>query len=106
MASSAFVSALADSKYAAAIKLLDGEILAAKEAGSAAGSEALAELHYNRGACHQRLQLYRKALKVGGKLIAGAHARCLGRAPAAEALRSSKMIDCTSFVNTMCVPGL
>jgi hypothetical protein len=55
-----FTAAVVDGNYAAALRCLDGAIGAAQ--GS--GDPSLAPLLVNRGACNQRLQLYRKALKV------------------------------------------
>lgn len=56
---SAVVAALADGRHSAAIKALDADIKAAE--GS---KDGLARLHLNRGTCHQKLGIYRKALKV------------------------------------------
>lgn len=58
---SAFVAAAADGKHSAAIKALESEIKAA----GASKDAHLASLLLNRGICHQKLHLYRKALKVG-----------------------------------------
>ncbi|PNW88256.1 hypothetical protein CHLRE_01g021450v5 [Chlamydomonas reinhardtii] len=54
-----FVSALAEQRYTECAKVLDASI-AACDPGDAQGR---AEMLVNRGYCHQRVQLYRKALK-------------------------------------------
>lgn len=65
-----FVSALAEQRYTECAKVLDASI-AACDPGDAQGR---AEMLVNRGYCHQRVQLYRKALKV----------RAIGSLPAAS----------------------
>lgn len=63
MATVDLLSALADGNFSASIKQLD---LLIQKGGSQLASSQSAQLHLNRGFCNQKLQLYRKALKVGG----------------------------------------
>lgn len=68
-----FLAAVVDGNFSGTVKVLDAAI---KEASAAAPPPStLASLYVNRGFCNQRLQLYRKALKVW-------HARtqCIGHA--------------------------
>ena len=58
-----FFSAAADGNWSFGIKLLDVAIQASRSVDGS--SSALVALLLNRGFCNQRLQLYRKALKVG-----------------------------------------
>lgn len=59
----ALASLLADQNLTGALKVLDAAIGGA-EADFAAARARLAQLHTNRGFCHQSLSLARKALKV------------------------------------------
>ncbi|KAG2493602.1 hypothetical protein HYH03_008119 [Edaphochlamys debaryana] len=54
-----YASALADAKFAEAAKILDAAVAACRPGDK----EVLAQLLVNRGYCHHRVQLYRKALK-------------------------------------------
>lgn len=56
---SSVVAAILESRHSAAVKALDTEIKAAQ-----GNNSVLARLYLNRGTCHQKLGLYRKALKV------------------------------------------
>ena len=58
-----FLSSVVEQNHSATIKLLDTAIKAALEHRD---TGALVNLYLNRGLCNQKLQLYRKALKVGG----------------------------------------
>ncbi len=55
---SSYVSALTDGRWAEAAKVIDSAIQSAEV-------PTRLQLLINRGYCHQRLQLYRKALKAG-----------------------------------------
>jgi hypothetical protein len=68
-ASSPFASAVAKGDYAAALKALDEAIDKGNDE-RASLTARLAQMHVNRGVCHQRLHLNRKALKVRLILLA------------------------------------
>lgn len=59
-----FVSAVVDQNFSAAFKQLEAAVKAKKEQNGT-DVAGLALLCLNKGFCNQRLQLYRKALKVG-----------------------------------------
>jgi hypothetical protein len=54
---------VAEQNYSATLKLLDGAISHTSEELSSV-AQRLAQLHINRGFCHQKLHLNRAALKV------------------------------------------
>jgi hypothetical protein len=58
-----FAALVAQGNYTATLKVLD-EALVAADLQQAALQAKLVQLHVNRGFCHQRLGLNRKALKV------------------------------------------
>jgi hypothetical protein len=60
-----FVTAVVELNFSAALKFLDAATKQIKE-NEPNDSQGLAQICLNRGYCNQRLQLYRKALKVGG----------------------------------------
>lgn len=77
MASSTdFAALVAHGNYTATLKVLD-EALVSAELQQAALQAKLVQLHANRGFCHQRLGLNRKALKVGGACACLTHQRPL-----------------------------
>ena len=61
-----YVLAIADQNYASASMLLDSAIRAAEASseGRPEEKQAIAQLYMNRGYCQQKLQTYRRALKV------------------------------------------
>jgi hypothetical protein len=59
-----FAVLIGSQDFSGAVKLLDAEIDEA-QAGYQALLHKLVQLHLNRGICNQKLQLNRKALKVG-----------------------------------------
>lgn len=59
-----FASLIGSQDFSGAVKLLDAEIDQSR-AGYEAALHRLVQLHLNRGICNQKLQLNRKALKVG-----------------------------------------
>lgn len=75
-----FCAALQAGNHSAAIKLLDSAI-------NAGPTEPLLKcsLHINRGVCNSRLQLYRKALKVGREISECEAPDVSPRAPSAHA---------------------
>lgn len=77
---------VADQNLTATLKLLDAAIGSA-EADYAHAAARLAQMHVNKGYCHQQLSLSRKALKVrpGTRAPLGARA-CRRRAWAAQCL--------------------
>lgn len=70
---SSFASLVGASDFSGAVRLLDAEI-DQTSASYAAMQHRLVQLHLNRGICNQKLQLNRKALKVGGP-VHGTQAR-------------------------------
>ncbi len=61
-----FIACIGQGNWAAAIKILDAEIKSSESTHqSPSAVPSLVFLLLNRGFCNQKLQLYRKALKVG-----------------------------------------
>lgn len=65
-----FASLIGSQDFSGAVRLLDAEIDQSR-AGYEAALHRLVQLHLNRGICNQKLQLNRKALKVGPAGLAG-----------------------------------
>jgi hypothetical protein len=79
-----FAQLIAAGNFTATISVLD-EALAAARLEHAAVQAKLLQLHLNRGWCHQRLGLNRKALKVGARGRGARRLRCQGAATSPHA---------------------
>lgn len=98
-----FASLVGSQDFSAAVKLLDLEIDQSR-AGYEAALHRLVQLHLNRGICNQKLQLNRKALKVGtARLDSSGRGREEGSQDRAGAVHPARSLWCEHPIMIQCV---